>query len=356
MVAISIIIGTIASIFGILLAIDTWVLPEPKIRPFIVRHKRPTIKKVYAPLDEVNRVAMLYGGMAVGILSDHVSQDIEKNTVIFRQEQTGGIEGLVEIAGSHITGGSHAPGPTVLTVAVPSQLTAGDWGLSIRVGKLESNRVVFKIMDKPLRPTLEGFCTTFASQRASSGASSKRIVIGGYGFSIKESENKVIFTSEDGSEKVSTPKKVRGDALLGVEVPEALQSGRVKVKVQTNIGGNLSPVSDALDFTVIDAPKLHDVVPYVRPKEELRILGSNFDDHNAGNNWVILEPYQERKPIALQAKSATANEIVVKLPKRHFLPGPYDIRVVVDGNYSINTLILDIQKNGKRRPLEKRKD
>ncbi len=352
------IVGTIAGIVGLLWAIDSWLLPEPVIRPWILRffRQKPRIQRVYAPLTKESQFPAFFHGMAIGILCNNISPDIETNMVFFRQPDNHAVK-TCSISGSQITGGSHAPGPTVLTVPVPAELSRGQGEVSIKVEEEESNSIQFNVLGQPIPPTLTGFGTPFASKRTTSGAHGKRIVIGGCGFSIVESENKVIFATNGGVEAHSTPEKVRGDALLGVVVPTGLPIGEVRVQVETLIRGTHSGLSNDLRFNIVMAPKLSKADSYVRLGEDLRIWGCNFDKGNEDNNWVILEPYQDRKPISLPVKSVpTENEIVVQIPRSNLPPGPYDLRVIVDGNYSTNSLILDIQRGGSNRALEERSD
>lgn len=345
---VGLIIGIISGIIGMAWAAHAWLWP------FLSRFiKIPVIIKLHASIRKDDSHFVVWPNMALGIEARNALPEIGKNIIHFVQSE--GTTSLdVPVSGKTVTGGSHAPGPTVLTVPVPSVLRPGKANITLEANTRKCAPLPICVCSEPQAPTLIGFGTTFADSRSPSGAAGKLVVIGGFGFSIDAQCNIVSFSSGN-FHATSTPTAVRGDALLGVVIPSGLPYGPVGVTVHTLFGDKRSSSSNLLTLTVVPPLRITDIDPYVRPGEELTIRAESISDRHKSATWVVLEPYHDRKPISLQAKRVpTEKEIIVRIPGRGIKPGPYDARIIVDGNYSENSVVVDIQKKSKRRKPEER--
>jgi hypothetical protein len=204
-------------------------------------------------------------------------------------------------------------------------------------------------MDAPPSPSLRELQTPFAAHRDTGVRSGKLLVIGGEGFAFEESGNEVIFNWRDGARRIvqlsTSPAEVRGDALLGVRVPQGVPAAPVNITVKTNLAGRQSGESNRLPYQVLPEPKLVKLSKrYARPREEIVIHGQHFDPNNTAANVVRLIPYQSRVPIQCLLKpNPTETQLRIDIPESSgSFPRPYDVVVEVHQVPS-NSLVLDIR-------------
>lgn len=298
-------------------------------------HRPPKIHKLYPP-------KRLAAGTAIGVEGTGFSRHIEKNRVYFKQ-------GSREWEAQRVTGGSTAPSRAMLTVAAPRDIATGEAMLTVSDphGRV-SHPYKLEITATPPAPELAGLGTVFAAS-AAQGPVGGRVAIHGFGFSPNANENIVLF-EQSGRSVASRPIIVRGDALLGVQVPAGLRPGSANISLTVSINGRQIQTKDKLKYLVQDPPLIQTLdPPYGRPGCVIRVEGRNFEGSDPSHNLIVIRPYLSNEVLIEKMTVSTSTSLVFCIRRStcwaHGLAaGPLDLSVSVRGGPESNRLVFDLQR------------